>query len=120
FNTAKLGHPDSGIKEEPQHQAVLHIFGLVHDLVEVPKLVSVENSWELPTFRCWAKLAQPAHLPGNVTPALVIQPLLADQASALSRHARLVQLRTSILCFATEAVFDHICPPFTSKRPVNF
>ena len=76
---AEFTHPHSREEEQPQHQSVLDILGTVHDLIKAAELVGGQNTRKTTTFLRRSKLADLPHPLCDVSPALIIEPLLPDQ-----------------------------------------
>ena len=43
-HAAQLGHSHPGVEQQAKHQGVLHVIGLVHDLVEAAEVVRVQDA----------------------------------------------------------------------------
>ena len=73
IDVAKFADPDHRVEQEPKHEGMLHVVGLVHDLVEQAEVIGVQDAGQLAALLGRSKLAFLPHLLGDVSPAFVVQ-----------------------------------------------
>ena len=69
--------------KQPQHQGVLDILGSIDDLIEPAELLGGQDTGQPTPLLLGSKFADLPHPLGDVPPALIVQPLLPDQAGDL-------------------------------------
>ena len=62
---------------------MLNVVGTIHDLIEPPELFRGQNTGQSPTLLRRSKLANRPDSLGDISPAVVIQPLFPDQSGDL-------------------------------------
>ena len=73
---------------QPQHEGVLHVVGLIHDLIESPEVVGGQDAGQLLRLLCRAKLALLSNSFGDIPPVVIVEPVLADDLGDLGDDFR--------------------------------
>ena len=88
LDVGQLAHTDRGVEEEPEHDLVLEVAGLVHDLLEPPEAGLGKDLGKSPRLPSPAKSQLLPDLGTHPPEALIVQPGAADKAGDLPHQFR--------------------------------
>ena len=89
--------PDARVEQQPQHQGVLHVLGLVHGLVELAELVGGQDAGQPLGLGGGAQVALLPNPAADVPPVVVGQPRLPHQPGDPGDETGSRRFRLSVL-----------------------
>ena len=96
---------------------MLHVLGLVHDLVEAAEVLGVQDAGELAALLGWSEIAFLPHLLGDVPPALVVQPSPAARCGRSAPRLPISHFRFELRKWRRFRPFSAL---LTGKSPLEF